>query len=97
MKHTESLIRSLIVEERRRVTPSLFPELEPADEDLEKCENEKLSHEKQSFNQSVRQIVQAERDVGASGQLRHRRGLLERAFGALRRRPNDSDDSKTSS
>lgn len=92
VKDTEALIRSLIVEERRRITPSLFPELEPADEDVDLTEDPEDRRERQSLNKSVREILQAERLAGASGQLRSRQSLLSRAFDALRRRPSDRDD-----
>ena len=92
MKDTEALIRSLIVEERRRITPSLFPELEPADEDVEKSADETQRRERQSLNQSVREILQAERLASKPLRPKARRGLLSRAFGALRRRSPERDD-----
>ena len=95
LKDTEALIRSLIVEERRRVTPSLFPELEPADDDVETLEDAQEAKARRSLNQSVRDILQAERLTAVSRHARSRKSLLSRAFDALRRKSAEHDDMKS--
>lgn len=92
VKNTEALIRSLIVEERRRITPSLFPELEPANEDMETAKQDEDPRARKSLNQSVREILQAEQIAGDSCEPKARSGLLSRAFTALRRKPKNQDD-----
>lgn len=92
MKQTEALIKSLIVEERRSVTPSLFPELEPADEDVAQAEDDTDRPSRQSLNRSVREILQAERNAGEKRSRKPRQKLLGRALGALRRKSADRDD-----
>ncbi|MEM9499463.1 MAG: hypothetical protein AAGA28_16170 [Pseudomonadota bacterium] len=102
---TETLIRSLIVEERRRVTPSLFPELAPAEQEQgsespdEMLDDAAQAH--QSLNRSVREILQAERHAVDDRRRRNRRGLLSRAvagaLGAFRRngrRPDHDPDQR---
>lgn len=96
VKTTEALIRSLIVEERRRITPSLFPELEPAGDDDETQDD--AAHEtaptRKTLNQSVRDTLSAERQVDEARRLHKQPGLLSRAFGAMRKTKNNAEESE---
>ncbi|MEM6374750.1 MAG: hypothetical protein AAF686_00830 [Pseudomonadota bacterium] len=92
VNETEALIRSLIIEERRRISPSVFPELEPADDETELDQESFTVSQRQSLNQSVREILQAERDAGEAHRSARRTGILSKAFRKLRRKGSANED-----